>query len=233
MTNIIRDKYKDIEYFSAYIKEEQSRIDKFETKLQNNEVREGRIYHIRKKIFDLRFQIFIARYSMGDPAELLLDDYQSLAQEMKQVWTADLYEDLVWMLSIGVMLEAEEYTFHVFKDLVIKNTADDYLCQYLIHSRYPEISYQNSPWVCPEPYKYLLDVINSPAAARCMKDYLENKWYSGHQDRGWHDCHKHEEKLYFGYWSFESGAVMKILGADDSSLKDVPYYPYDLVHFRN
>ncbi len=40
------------------------------------------------------------------------------------------------------------------------------------------------------------------------------------------------KNLYTGYWSFEVGAVAKILGIDDSSLKDVKYYPYDLVHFE-
>ena len=32
---------------------------------------------------------------------------------------------------------------------------------------------------------------------------------------------------------FESGAMVKVLGLDDSELKDVPYYPYDLVHDDN
>lgn len=36
----------------------------------------------------------------------------------------------------------------------------------------------------------------------------------------------------FGYWSFESGALVKILGLDDSSLKEVQYYPYDMVHWN-
>ncbi len=26
--------------------------------------------------------------------------------------------------------------------------------------------------------------------------------------------------------------IVKILGLDDSSLKDVPYYPYDMVHYK-
>ena len=33
--------------------------------------------------------------------------------------------------------------------------------------------------------------------------------------------------------SFESGAMVKVLGLDDSEWKDVPYYPYDLVHDGN
>ena len=49
---------------------------------------------------------------------------------------------------------------------------------------------------------------------------------------GWYECHKHQGKLYFGYWSFESGANIKILGLDDSILKGISYYPYDMVHFK-
>ena len=49
----------------------------------------------------------------------------------------------------------------------------------------------------------------------------------------WYDIHKAKEKLYYGYWSFEAGAIAKILNLDDSNLKDVPYYPYDLVHYKS
>ena len=53
-----------------------------------------------------------------------------------------------------------------------------------------------------------------------------------HTNTGWFDNHKNQQKLYYGYWSFESGAIAKILQLDDSSLKDAPYYPYDMVHYQ-
>ncbi len=49
-----------------YISEEEDRINKFETKLRNNEVREDRILNVRKKVYDLEYQILIAKYSMGN-----------------------------------------------------------------------------------------------------------------------------------------------------------------------
>jgi hypothetical protein len=30
-----------------------------------------------------------------------------------------------------------------------------------------------------------------------------------------------------------SGALVKILGLDDASLKGLPYYPYDMVHWAD
>ena len=37
---------------------------------------------------------------------------------------------------------------------------------------------------------------------------------------------------YYGYWSNETAAAVKILGIDDSCLKNQQYYPYDLAHFK-
>jgi hypothetical protein len=43
-----------------------------------------------------------------------------------------------------------------------------------------------------------------------------------------------EKFSYFGYWSFESAAIVAALGLDDSSFRDNEYYPKDLVdYFRS
>ncbi|KXY58127.1 hypothetical protein AT278_02010 [Bacillus cereus] len=49
-----------------------------------------------------------------------------------------------------------------------------------------------------------------------------------------YDAHENKNKndIYSGYWSFESGAIVKILKLDDSNLKDTSYYPYDMVHYQ-
>ena len=52
-----------------------------------------------------------------------------------------------------------------------------------------------------------------------MKKYLKG-WYNT-------DC-----EVFEAHKSFEAGAAVKILGIDDSGLKDIPYYPYDLVHYK-
>lgn len=69
-------------------------------------------------------------------------------------------------------------------------------------------------------------------ACEALKEYLQEKWYEIHRECAWYDSHKSSKNVYYGYWSFEAGAIAKILNLDDSSLKDVPYYPYDLVHYK-
>ena len=84
------------------------------------------------------------------------------------------------------------------------------------------------------PYKSLYGVINAPnkeEALLNLKNYLTKEWYQGHNDTGWYNNHKSSEDIYNGYWSFESGAIAKKLELDDHILKDIPYYPYDMVHY--
>jgi hypothetical protein len=64
-------------------------------------------------------------------------------------------------------------------------------------------------------------------------DYLKNKWYHGHRDTAWYNRHKRKNSTYDGYWSFESGAIAKIMGLDDSGWEDLKYYPYDMVHYKD
>ncbi|MNY61286.1 hypothetical protein D3C86_1979500 [compost metagenome] len=49
----------------------------------------------------------------------------------------------------------------------------------------------------------------------------------------WYDNDKNRNDVFFGYWSFESAAFMKILGLEDTILQSQQYYPYDLLHWNS
>ena len=36
---------------------------------------------------------------------------------------------------------------------------------------------------------------------------------------------------YRGYWCIESAVLVKVLGLDDTELRDCKYYPFDMAHF--
>lgn len=57
-----------------------------------------------------------------------------------------------------------------------------------------------------------------------LAEYLKIKWYKGNSDAGWYDTHKSKENIYNGYWSFETAAIVKILGLDAEKLAGVEYY---------
>lgn len=60
---------------------------------------------------------------------------------------------------------------------------------------------------------------------------MDKEWLRGHSDYGWTNAHK--EVGYIGFWSFETAAIAKILGLDDTGLKENIHYPYDLRHYKN
>lgn len=105
------------------------------------------------------------------------------------------------------------------------------MIDYFIQSRHPEWKIRIN-YNFPRPYGFTRKIIeeeNSKKAEALLKEYLTKKWYPGHRDTGWYDLHKENIDNYYGYWSFESGALCKIKGLDYKQLEGLPYFPYDLV----
>ncbi|WMY92293.1 PoNi-like cognate immunity protein [Snodgrassella communis] len=182
-------------------------------------------------------QILISKYSIGQPIPNLIEDYKRSVSFMEKGWKAiSGYIDMVWMLSIGIMLEAEPDIFEKLKSLVERDHLNDYLVDFLLQNS-TQWRKQTAKFEFPRPYKATQDIISlaqtdKTAALERLKKYLQKEWYRGHSDLGWYDGHKSKWNIHTGYWCFESGALAKILGLDDSTLKDQPYYPYDMVHWE-
>lgn len=100
----------------------------------------------------------------------------------------------------------------------------------------PEKRFETDTLCFARPYDFLADAMSSDDNEQALKDlhrYLKN-WYKDLSGIGWHDSHKPDEAGnvggYYGYWSFEAGAAVLLLGIeDDSSLHQYLYYPKDLV----
>ncbi len=64
---------------------------------------------------------------------------------------------------------------------------------------------------------------------RMLQDFLKH-WYASMKDAYWYDRHKKRiTDGFFGYWAFEAVGVVKAFGIDDSTFRDMPYYPKDLL----
>lgn len=99
-----------------------------------------------------------------------------------------------------------------------------------------ETRFESDQLCCGKPYEALADAMsseNNDDALRDLNHFLK-RWYKDLAGTGWHDSHKPNEDGdqggYYGYWSFEAGAAVLLLGIeDDSSLHQYLYYPKDLV----
>ncbi|TXI99999.1 MAG: DUF1911 domain-containing protein [Aquabacterium sp.] len=100
----------------------------------------------------------------------------------------------------------------------------------------PENRYESETIHWDKPYEALADALSSvdnDAALGDLDRFLK-RWYKDLSGTAWHDSHKPNENGdqggYHGYWSFEAGAAVLLLGIeDDSSLHKYLYYPKDLV----
>jgi len=73
-----------------------------------------------------------------------------------------------------------------------------------------------------ERKKMALHDKNREKASKRLQQYIEKEWIKGHNDLDFKNAHK--EPGYVGLWSFEAAALAKILGLDDSALKDNNHY---------
>ena len=174
----------------------------------------------------------IATYTAGYPIEKSKEEYLTFVDSLVPVWHSNSgYDEMLWALSIGILLEIDEMTFEKLVDLVRKDDPEDYLIDYLIQSRHPEWTIRIN-YNFPRPYGFTRKIIeeeNSEQALKLLKEYVTKKWYPGHRDTGWYDLHKYNIDNYYGYWSFESGALCKLKELDYKQLEGLPYFPYDLV----
>mgnify|MGYP000490881856 CR=1 FL=1 len=174
----------------------------------------------------------IATYTAEYSIEKFKEEYINFVDSLIPAWQSNSgYLQMVRALSIGILLEIDETTFDQLVDLVKKDDPEDYLIDYLIQSRHPgwtiRINYN-----FPRPYGFtrkIIEEVNSEKALKLLKEYVTKKWYPGHRDTGWYDLHKENIDNYYGYWSFESGALCKLKGLDYKELGGLPYFPYDLV----
>lgn len=178
------------------------------------------------------YQILISKYSAGYPVLELIPDYLQGVRFMKKGWNADAgYVTMLWYLSIGVMLECHK-ELQQLSILLRELSVKDKLFSFLVNNTQ---DYASEKLLWTTPYAGLIEVIefaktNKEKAVERLQKYLKKEWYKGHSDCGWYNDHKSKWGVHFGYWSFESGALVKKLGLDDSSLQGLPYYPYDMVH---
>ena len=183
-------------------------------------------------ILSYQRDILLATYSIGDSLSAFKEEYIIFVSSLIPIWRKEWgYEQMLWALSIGILLDVDEEIFEKLVDLVRKDDPEDYLIDYLIQSRHPDWTIRIN-YDFPRPYGFTRKIIEeekSEKALKLLKKYVTKKWYPGHRDTGWYDLHKENIDNYYGYWSFESGALCKLKDLDYKQLEGLPYFPYDLV----
>jgi len=144
------------------------------------------------------------------------------------------YQLSLKILAIGILLDIDKGVFKKISERYVEEGYEDFILDSMIHSQYPEHPVSSALQFPDEKYiQKLSDILKSNSnqeAEAIIKEALENYFYTRENLQTAYESHKTE--FYSGYWAWELGALVKIMGLNDSNFKDHDFYPYDLVHWR-
>ena len=218
----MRDFQKDKIYFSNFIKETNQRVIKFEKLLaelqKSNPEDDGLEMRGSIILAGIYREKFIALYSSGEEINNEMKEVYFKWLEKAEIVSNDEYSyvDLLWLVSIAILLDLQEELSERLSAMAKKLKMNDGFIEYLLNPNAENL--KNLSFFMAKPYSEWGKIVTAPDHKKItlIKKYLTSKWYRSHYEEGWYDSHLFNEDIYSGYWSFESGAMVKVLGLDDS-----------------
>ena len=160
-------------------------------------------------LFNFRLRSLLVQFSVGKNLEDLKGNYMEIIRIMPRFWTEKgFYIEMLWMLSIGIMLEYDDNTMQKLVQLIKDNDVKDYIYDTLIRYRFPDWTQTTGTVLYPLPYQAVIAVTelakqDKIEAVKRLEKYLKKEWYRGHSDLSWYNDHKYGIN-HDGYWCFES-----------------------------
>ena len=215
---MIRDKIKTEEYFQEafewYSQCLQEDIEDYE-----KEKPKDLMSHFRFMVINYEDLLRVG-YSLGKDVQELFPYYQGILSNLKEVASEGVPFDLaVDIFALGVLYSERKEEFlddlkAIYEQMDHTDGLIEYYMVYLFHDKivpfHSILEYQNM----------IEDTYESVAKAQGF-------WYYSHSDAPWYN--NHTKDTYVGYWSFDTAATCKIKGIYDERLKDLEYFPYDLL----
>ena len=243
---LIRDRFRDRKYFNKQL-QRNMRLEAItqksiaEAKIKDNE--SSFLYWSLSLNHMSRLNIM---YSLGNEIQELQDIYIKSFNYFIRGFELEspIYADILKWVSLGVLLDIPQDLFSQLIDYVNRMDVQakssrwkpDALLWFMLNSHIEDKEKQiyAEKLFYPSIYKGLYfvgKVKDKEEAKKKLTKYLE-KWYSLNKNALWYNTHLRDNG-YSGYWAWEVAAVVKIMQIDDSYLKDTPYYPYDMVHWKD
>ena len=247
---MLRDTNKTEEYFREFVHRKEVSIDKAILKIDLGETSLERVPIVMRSIGASNLRVVVAKYSGGYPISEIKLDYLELLKNFNNYWLEGYvlfrdgakelkqyldYDDMLWMLSLGILLNVSDVDFKVLVDLINRDKVSDLIYNYFIYSKlnsgntYREETYEYG-W---KLYASIREIIKNQRTIeekiKLLNAYLSTEWKTDHKEMLKSLSSPHD--TYYGAWSFESAAIVAILDLDDSSFRDNQYYPKDLVDY--
>ena len=215
---MIRDRIKTEEYFQEAF-EWYSQCLQEDIEDYKKEKPKDLMSHFRFMVINYEDLLRVG-YSLGKDVQELFPYYQGILSNLKEAASEGVPFDLaVDIFALGVLYSErkEEFLYDlkaIYEQMDHTDGLIEYYMVYLFHDKivpfHSILEYQNM----------IEDTYESVAKAQGF-------WYYSHSDAPWYN--NHTKDTYKGYWSFDTAATCKIKGIYDERLKDLEYFPYDLL----
>lgn len=244
-----KEKYikEDFSEIKSLEEDEKKGIQKYPKR--NNEI----IKSTKNNIINYYIDLLKAEYSIGFGKQEVSDLYKDylnffiLTGEAKSskdflygenptpYYSTDQYDILLFTFSLAILLNINDKHFKKLvkvRDIVHEpDKLLDFMINYKLGGRATSAEMNANEY---KSYSTIIDIAinNKEEGIQALKQYLSKQWFKDYKRMGWSESHKSKHNIHSGYWSFESGALVKILDLDDTILKNQQYYPYDMVHWE-
>lgn len=236
-----REPLMSLAYFNETATLIASTIQRFEDNLSLHRDKLKKPQVLTYSVFKYWYQLLISNYSRGDDLGTLeaifgkmvdaLERHQEEAGERALVFEDDIsdYTVALWLVSLAQLLHVPA-SLRARLVQCIGNRGKDALYEQLVN---PAGSATEHGLIYPKPYITLWEAIQDDTAqAQARIRHFLQRWYEELDDAYWHESHKGPDGGgFFGYWAIEAAGVAVAFGIDDSSFRDMPYYPKDLADF--
>ena len=247
----MRDKLvKDENYYDRFLKTKESLIEQSIDRINSNAIPNDNISNAWHRIFFKKFECLIAKYGRGDNLNELEIELDGLFNSLETEWQNDVvkfkmgrpqrvldqywlnsYCYMVWLLSLSILLGISKERIVQITSLIETANIKDELILFLLSSL-NEKNYENQKAVTYALFKKLMNKGVQQIDVNKVKKYL-GSWHKNTKLFTWHNYinSAKEKEYYFGYWSFESAAIVALYGLNDESFENHVNYPKDLVKY--
>jgi len=252
-----RDSLKKSDYYISKINNLEKRLEKRIHKINNGLIKNHRIKIVKRAMSGQYLNLFKLKYSLGTKTDELYYDLINSIKLLFNNWEPNIglvpykengkqiylnqygesYLTILELLSIAVLLDIEDDVFLTLKKYIDRDKVEDFLFEFLIKYKYPKRkditkeSYRIFFGINDLYYglKKIIKEEDKTKASKELKYFLEKEWYPSFKGTPLYDQHLNLHNTYVGYWCFVAAAIVKIMELDDSSFRDNPYYPKDLL----
>jgi hypothetical protein len=242
-----RESLRSEEYFDQTITFKKGVINRDKEALAINPAQFAQPEIIASSLFKHHHNLFVAEYSRGYPLPELRVAFSEIITSWEQLKVLDKdnlfagafktdidnYVRALWLLSQAYLLGVEQSV--LMRTLAcIGNEGQDLLFERVATRLVSNVVREPAKKLLyPKAYQPLYDALDAPIGqqAALVQQFLKH-WYKRMRNTGWHDAHKAPKGGGFvGYWCWEAAGVAHAFGIDDSSFRELPYYPKDMADF--